>query len=177
IRRLEALLEKLSTMPDAPDLGGVREKLADIKGKAAAGKGDVGIYVELREITRQAVLAKVLVDTTGELRDFYQAATVIFVGRSLVPGGGHSIVEPAVFAKPIVVGPHLENFPVVAADFRSADAMLQVADEDGLQEAIATLLRDGQLRAQYGTRAAGVVKAHAGGVRESVRELLGFLDL
>ena len=117
-----------------------------------------------------------LVDTTGELRDFYAAATVIFVGHSLVAGGGHSIIEPAVFAKPIVVGPYLENFPVVASDFLEADAVVQVKDEDGLHDELADLLRDETLRAGYGERAAGVVKTHGGSVRETVSELLGFLD-
>lgn len=117
-----------------------------------------------------------LVDTTGELRDFYAAATVIFVGHSLVAGGGHSIIEPAVFAKPIVVGPYLENFPVVASDFLEANAVMQVNDESGLHDAMADLLRDETLRTGYGERAAAVVKTHGGSVRETVSELLGFLD-
>jgi len=117
-----------------------------------------------------------LVDTTGELRDFYAVATVIFVGHSLVAGGGHSIIEPAVFAKPIAVGPYLENFPVVASDFLEADAVVQVKDEDELHGAMADLLRDETLRSRYGERAAAVVKTHGGSVRETVSELLGFLD-
>ena len=117
-----------------------------------------------------------LLDTTGELRDFYAAATVIFVGHSLVPGGGHSIIEPAIFAKPIVVGRHLDNFPVVASDFLTADAVVQVKDKNGLHDAVAGLLRDETLRAGYGERAAGVVKTHGGSVRESVAALLDRLE-
>ena len=63
-----------------------------------------------------------LVDTTGELRWFYEVATVIFVGKSLVGHGGQNIVEAAMSGHPVVVGPHLENFRAIARDFVSAGA-------------------------------------------------------
>jgi len=112
-----------------------------------------------------------LVDTTGELRGLYTAATVIFVGKSLTQTGGQNIIEPALPGKPIIVGPHLENFPGVADDFRQADALVQVEDEDGLREAVRMLLDDPERRAAYGRRARELVERKRGVVAASVEML------
>jgi len=109
-----------------------------------------------------------LVDTTGELRDFYACASVVFVGKSLTARGGQNIIEPAALGKAIVVGPHLENFAEVAADFREADALVQVADADDLTAALRRLLADEALCAEYGRRALAVVRAKRGALRRSV---------
>ena len=58
-----------------------------------------------------------MLDTIGELAQVYQVATVVFVGGSLVDTGGHNILEPAVFGKPIVFGPHMQNFEEIAETF------------------------------------------------------------
>jgi len=109
-----------------------------------------------------------VVDTTGELMSFYACADVVFVGKSLTQRGGQNVIEPAVYERPIVVGPHLENFPVVAKDFAAADAFIRVPDVKGLEEAVARLLGDPELRKAYGRRAAGVVRDRAGAVRKSL---------
>ncbi len=116
-----------------------------------------------------------LVDTTGELKNFYAMATVIFVGKSLTAHGGQNVIEAAVFAKPIVVGPYTENFNAVIADFRAANALIQVPDAAGLERAIADLWRDRQACQAYGQRAAQVVRAHAGVIRASAECLLALL--
>jgi 3-deoxy-D-manno-octulosonic-acid transferase len=69
----------------------------------------------------------ILLDTIGELASIYRFAAVVFVGGSLVPRGGHNIIEPAAFAKPIVVGPHTENFRQIVSDFARADAVVQIS--------------------------------------------------
>lgn len=109
-----------------------------------------------------------LVDTTGELKNLYACATVIFVGKSLTNHGGQNIIEPALFAKPIVIGPHMENFPVVVSDFLAANALMQVTDAKGLEEAFRSLLADKDLREAYGRRANAVVQKGRGVVRASV---------
>ena len=114
-----------------------------------------------------------LVDTTGELRGLYTAATVIFVGKSLTQTGGQNIIEPALPGKPIVVGPHLENFPGVAEDFRQAGALIQVDDERGLREAVRDLLDNADKRAAYGDRARQLVERKRGAVAASVALLNG----
>jgi len=117
-----------------------------------------------------------LVDTTGELRDFYAAATVIFVGKSLTQNGGQNVIEPAVLAKPIVVGPNMQNFPVVIEDFLRAKAMVQVAGVADFEDALACFLADPDLRDQCGQRAAAVVQSHAGAIERSVQRLLPFIQ-
>lgn len=68
-----------------------------------------------------------LIDTHGELATSYQFADIAFVGGTIVPIGGHSIMEPALFGKPIVVGPHMENFGNMLDEFLDSDAIVVVA--------------------------------------------------
>ena len=71
----------------------------------------------------------VILDTLGELVAFYKLCTVAFVGGSLAPIGGHNILEPVMFAKPLLFGPHLYHFPELADLLRNADGAIQVRDE------------------------------------------------
>src|SRR6188474_2083608 len=68
----------------------------------------------------------VVLDTIGELAQLYQVATAVFVGGSLVDQGGHNILEPAVFGKPIVFGPYMQNFAEIARAFLENDAAIQI---------------------------------------------------
>ena len=80
----------------------------------------------------------ILLDTIGELVVAYEFAAVVFVGGSLVPKGGHNILEPAAFAKPILVGSHTENFRQIISDFAQAEAIVQIkASEENLSKAFA----------------------------------------
>lgn len=112
--------------------------------------------------TRPDVL---LVDTTGELRGFYAAADVVFVGKSLTQTGGQNPIEPARDGKPIVVGPHMENFPAIAQDFLDARAWAQARDAGELKAIILKLLGDGAERARLGQAAAELVARRAGATR------------
>ncbi|MFH1477211.1 MAG: glycosyltransferase N-terminal domain-containing protein [Verrucomicrobiota bacterium] len=116
-----------------------------------------------------------LVDTTGELNHFYALAMVIFVGKSLTAHGGQNVIEAAVFAKPIVIGPHTENFTTVIADFRAANALIQVPDSTGLERAVMELWADNQAAQAYGQRAAQVVRVKAGAIRAGAECLLKLL--
>ncbi|MGD9781926.1 MAG: 3-deoxy-D-manno-octulosonic acid transferase [Kiritimatiellia bacterium] len=106
-----------------------------------------------------------LVDTTGELRGFYAAADVVFVGKSLTQTGGQNPIEPAKDGKPVVVGPHMENFPVISRDFLEARAYLQARDADELKGLILRLLGDPAERARLGRAAADLVARKAGATR------------
>lgn len=106
-----------------------------------------------------------LVDTTGELRGFYAAADVVFVGKSLTQTGGQNPVEPAKDGKPIVVGPHMENFPVIAQDFLAARAYVQAQDAADLKAVLLRLLEDAAERARLGRAAADLVARKAGATR------------
>ena len=104
----------------------------------------------------------VVLDTVGELARLYQLATVVFVGGSLVPGGGHNILEPAVFARPILFGPHMRNFQEIADLFLRNDAAVQVRTVSDLETQLLALLRDPVRRASLGAAARALVDANRG---------------
>lgn len=104
----------------------------------------------------------VVLDTIGELARVYQVATVVFVGGSLVPTGGHNILEPAVFAKPTMFGPHMQNFAEIAEAFTSNDAAVQVRSEGEFEEALVALMGDPVRRARIGAAARALVEANRG---------------
>jgi len=109
-----------------------------------------------------------VVDTTGELMSFYAAADVVFVGKSLCEHGGQNPIEPALFGKPVIVGPNMENFPAVMDDFLSAKALRQVCDGQELEFAVSELLADSSARAQLGTAARNVVETNRGVIEKMV---------
>jgi 3-deoxy-D-manno-octulosonic-acid transferase len=113
-----------------------------------------------------------LVDTTGELVGFYECASAIFVGKSLTQHGGQNVIEPAALGKAIAVGPNMENFPEVAADFLSADAMVQVRDAAELEAIFRKWLEAPDEARSFGARAASVVHAKRGAVASVVQSLL-----
>jgi 3-deoxy-D-manno-octulosonic-acid transferase len=113
-----------------------------------------------------------LVDTTGELKHFYASASVIFVGKSLTRHGGQNVIEPAVYRKPIVVGPNMENFPAIMEDFLGADALRQVRDVDALRRAVNELLSDEEERRALGERAGRLVQEKAGAVEKTLEHVL-----
>jgi len=103
-----------------------------------------------------------LLDTIGELAEIFGVADVVFVGGSLVPTGGHNVVEPAFWGKPIIFGPHMNNFRDVASLFLQAGGALQVADADALAEAALRLLDHPEGARRMGENARGVVNQQAG---------------
>jgi len=118
-----------------------------------------------------------LADTTGELNTFYAVADLVFVGKSLDPNrGGQNIIEPAAFGKPILVGPHLENFPGVEADFETAGAFQRVGSVEELVEHVRRLALDRTARDELGRKALELVRQRRGvmeGLVERVRRLAG----
>jgi 3-deoxy-D-manno-octulosonic-acid transferase len=116
-----------------------------------------------------------LLDTLGELAQLYALASVVFVGGSLVPSGGHNILEPAVAGKPVLVGPHMENFQEIADAFRSESAMLQVASADELGREVGALLLDEPRRLGLGERARGLVGRNRGAVARTADALAPLL--
>ena len=113
----------------------------------------------------------VLLDSIGELATIYQLATVAFVGGSLVATGGHNILEPAVFGKPIVFGPHMSNFAEIASAFVSNAAAVQVRNEGELDEVMVALMTDPIRRARLGAAARAIVEANRGAKDKSMAVL------
>jgi 3-deoxy-D-manno-octulosonic-acid transferase len=117
----------------------------------------------------------VVLDTIGELATIYQIATVVFVGGSLVATGGHNILEPAVFGKPILFGPHMENFSEIGAAFLANGAAIQVRNERELDETLRTLATDSVRRARLGAAARALVEANRGAKDKSLQVLAELL--
>ncbi|MCG6928495.1 MAG: 3-deoxy-D-manno-octulosonic acid transferase [Acidobacteria bacterium] len=112
-----------------------------------------------------------LLDTLGELARLYALASVVFVGGSLVPSGGHNILEPAAAGKPVVVGPHMENFQEIADQFLSEEALVQVGSPEDLGGAVAELMLDEARRRALGERARGLVERNRGAVGKTTLAL------
>ncbi len=104
----------------------------------------------------------IVLDTIGELARLYQIATVVFVGGSLVDAGGHNILEPAMFGKPIVFGPHMQNFAEIADVFLSHSAAMQVRGTRDLEDAMVELLGDSIRLERLGAAARALVEANRG---------------
>jgi 3-deoxy-D-manno-octulosonic-acid transferase len=118
----------------------------------------------------------ILLDTLGELQRLYAVATLVFVGGSLVPIGGHNVLEPAAFAKPILFGPHMENFHEIVRLLIERKAALQVANPDQLCEQMGLLLDNPDQSAKMGNLAREVVLQQQGVVEknlELIRRVLG----
>lgn len=112
--------------------------------------------------------AIVLLDTMGELGRLFQIASTVFIGGSLVPAGGHNLLEPAAFGKAIVVGPHMENFAEVTEQFVSQQAAVQVRSEAELEATLVDLMHDSVRRASLGAAALALVDAHRGATQRSM---------
>jgi 3-deoxy-D-manno-octulosonic-acid transferase len=111
-----------------------------------------------------------LLDTIGELAALYSLASVAFVGGSLVPRGGHNILEPAQFGVATLVGPHTENFRDIISIFEHAGAVRVVRSEEFAGELLRRL-DDPAARAELGRRAAAVVREHRGATERTLNEL------
>ncbi len=109
-----------------------------------------------------------LADTTGELMGLYGIADVVFVGKSLSAHGSQNMIEPCLCGKPTVVGPYTENFRPVMSDLLSAEAIVQVKDEDELTRTIEELLASDK---GLGARAAAAVKRRCGVVARCVETI------
>jgi 3-deoxy-D-manno-octulosonic-acid transferase len=101
-----------------------------------------------------------LLDTVGELAEFFAAGDIAFVGGSLVNHGGHNVLEPARFEKPILFGPYMANFRSIAEEMKRSGAAIEVRDAAGLSRALVDLLVDGETRHRMGERAAEVAGAN-----------------
>ncbi len=117
----------------------------------------------------------VLLDSVGELAGLYRAADAVFVGGSLVPSGGHNILEPAAFAKVPVFGPSMENFKEVAANFLAAGAAIQVDSPEDLGVAWIELVKDAARREQMGSAAKHLVESSRGATARALESISRFL--
>jgi 3-deoxy-D-manno-octulosonic-acid transferase len=109
-----------------------------------------------------------VVNTTGELRYFYEAATIVFVGKSLTEKGGQNPIEPAALGKPTVFGPNMQNFRDVVRCLLAKDGAVQVRDEKELKNIFAQLLAEPARREQLGRNGMQVVRENLGAAERTV---------
>ena len=103
-----------------------------------------------------------LVDTTGELRDWYACADVVFIGKSLVGRGGQNPVEAVLAGRPVVFGPHMENFAALTRDLLTADGAILVRDGRELGRAASELLADPARRTAMARHGVVALERHRG---------------
>ena len=117
-----------------------------------------------------------LLDSIGELSGLFAAAHVVFMGGTLASRGGHNILEPALFSKPVITGPHMENFQAIADDFRAAHASVEIARPEQLGDAVSMLLADGETRSRIGGRALACAEARRGASAAAAAAMRGLYD-
>ena len=126
-----------------------------------------------KNLPRPGVL---LLDSIGELAGLFEHATVVFMGGTLAQRGGHNILEPAFFGKPVIVGPHMENFAAIIEEFSAAGAVVSINGPSGLADAVETLLDNTERAAEIGKRAAVLASAKRGTADRIVEQLLAASD-
>lgn len=103
-----------------------------------------------------------LANTTGELRDWYDCATVVFVGKSLTSHGGQNPVEAVAAGKAVVLGPNMENFATITAQLVRDEGVIQVPDAAAMEEAFRNLLADASLGCALAARGQRCLDVHRG---------------
>lgn len=154
--------------PRKPERFAEAEAAARREGFSVVRRSDLPIDAEPRQDV-------VVLDTIGELARLFQIGTVVFVGGSLVDAGGHNILEPAVFGKPILFGPHMQNFAEIARTFLEHHAAVQVASGRELEEALVALAGDPVRRAALGAAARALVEANRGAKDKSLAAIAELL--
>lgn len=125
---------------------------------------------------REGDLDCLLVNSTGELKYFYEQADVIFVGKSLTAEGGQNPIEPGALGKAMVFGPNMQNFAEAARSFVAGEGAEQVKDAAELETRLAALLADENRRSQLGRNALKVVRENLGAIERTVDMIVEQLD-
>lgn len=154
------------------------ERSRDV-GRELQGKGLRVVYrneIGANTKYRTGEVDCLLVNTTGELKYFYEHATVIFIGKSLTAQGGQNPIEPGALAKAMVFGPNMQNFREVAPKFVERGGAIQVRNADELEQAIGDLLHDEARRQTVGQNALKVVQENLGAVERTVDMIIKHLE-
>ncbi len=113
-----------------------------------------------------------LMDTMGELAGLFPRGDVVFMGGTLAKRGGHNVLEPAHFSRAILCGPHMENFPAIAKEFRAGGGYLEISSAGELAPAVERLLRDPDHRAEVGVRAKELASAQGGATERALERVV-----
>jgi 3-deoxy-D-manno-octulosonic-acid transferase len=116
-----------------------------------------------------------LVDTMGELAGMYRAGDINFVGGSLVPVGGHNILEPAAFGKPVFFGPHMHNFAEISAILKDCGVGIEIRDAAQLAREAIRLIQEPERVEKLGKIAKDVLLKNRGALERNVELIEKFL--
>lgn len=130
--------------------------------KLAVAKGFTPLLMSRFNSERGSRSNVFILDTIGQLFYFYNLADICFVGGSFSASGGHNILEPIYFSKPVIFGPSMENFIEIAKIALNNSAAIQVNSRGQLQEELLSLLKDKQKRLEYAGACAGVFREAKG---------------
>lgn len=128
--------------------------------------------MEKNEVTDYNVL---LLNTIGELERVYGLGTVSFVGGSMVPIGGHNLLEPAVFGCPVLYGKHMHNFVLMSELLSDSGGGKMVQDEEELFNTLSTILSNRDIAIRMGKNASNFVKKNSGAVKRIMDYLGGYI--
>ena len=117
-----------------------------------------------------------ILDTIGDLINYYAVADIVFVGGSLVKTGGHNFLEPAMLEKPILSGPHMFNFRDMAALFLQNQAMVLVRDRESLTGEMKRLLNDPVAALALGYSARALILKNQGAVERNIQCLRSYIS-
>lgn len=123
---------------------------------------NVGLEVSLRSSYENFHDDIFILDTIGELMTFYSFADISFVGGSLVNEGGHNPIEPASYSKPVLFGPHMEDFEEISKDLLQSGGAFSIKDQNNLTETLDRLLEDEQFRLGSGKAAFNCISEKQG---------------
>jgi len=169
---------ELVIAPRHPERGDEIEKLISERGYATYRRSRVlaeleqGKAIDLRSTTQVRV---VILDTIGELGRIFSIATVVFMGGSLVPRGGHNILQPLAQGKPVIFGPHMRNFQDIADVALQRQAAIQVQDARELFEVTDRLLSSKAERELYQSKGRSLLQEQSGASQRIVKELAPLL--
>lgn len=112
-----------------------------------------------------------VVNTTGELRDWYACATAVFVGKSLTVKGGQNLAEPVAAGKPVVVGPNMQNFSTLVAQLVREQGIRQVPDESAIDSVLEDFLSNPEQTRELAARGAHCLEEHRGATKRTAEAL------
>ncbi len=153
--------------------------LAELKktGRTAVLKSELSDAADV-DAQSDAPIDTLVVNTTGELRSWYHLADVVVIGKSFLGRGGQNPVEPVVAGKPVVTGPHMQNFSAIMDDLVSCDGVLRLEEADdsaasALEAALHSLLGDADRAKQLGQNGRHALDRHLGATQRSAELILG----
>ena len=152
-------------------------RIEEIKKVNAKFGYEMGFRSKLKEMEgRRPEFPVLMLDTIGELGRIYAIGDIVFVGGSLVRYGGHNVLEPAAHAKPILVGPSMEDFKDSFSLLSKAGACRMVSDTDGLTEAFLEIAGDDVLRKKMGDASIQIIRENRGAALKTIHYLTDLLN-